>query len=91
MSFENLVIRTSKSLSSVGGMFFSTFFGGDDTDWATPTSQYTYYRNMHLYAGYGASNGTGSAISAAGRSVSSWGVVGGAALAAVLCLIGMGL
>ena len=89
MSFNNLAIRTSKQLSSIGGLFFSTFFGGDDVDWATPTNQYTYFRNMRLYAGYGAANGTGSAIGAASRAVSSWGVVGGTVLAVLLGLTSM--
>jgi hypothetical protein len=30
---------------------FSTFFGGSDASWATPATQYTYYRDMALYAG----------------------------------------
>jgi hypothetical protein len=89
MSFDNLAIRTSGQLSSIGGMFFSTFFGGDDSTWATPTNQYTYFRNMQLYAGYGAANGTGSAISAASRAASGWGIVGGTALAALLGLVVM--
>jgi len=89
MSFNNLVIRTSTQLSSIGGLFFSTFFGGDDTTWSTPTSQYAYFRNMRLYAGYGAANGEGAAISAASRSASSWGIVGGTAMAVVLGLVGI--
>lgn len=31
MSFENVVIRTSPKLQSIGGIFVSTFFGGDDS------------------------------------------------------------
>jgi hypothetical protein len=78
-------------------MFFSTFFGGDDTTWATPTTQYTYFRNMALYAGFGAANGTGSKISAASRTrtvgtgvgVGMGSVVG--IVGAVMGLLGVGL
>ncbi|WWC63459.1 uncharacterized protein I303_106062 [Kwoniella dejecticola CBS 10117] len=67
LQFQNLVIRTSTNLNSVGGLFFSTFFGGDDSSWATPTEQFVYFRNIQLYAGAGASNLTGdkATISAA--------------------------
>lgn len=87
MSFTNLAIRTSSNLASIGGMFFSTFFGGDDDTWATPTNQYTYYRNLHLYAGYGSSNTTGAAITGGASSslvFSSWSVLSGLTLAAVV-------
>jgi hypothetical protein len=78
-------------------MFFSTFFGGDDSTWATPTTQYTYFRNMALYAGYGAANGTGSKISAATRTVGigmgMGGVVGAVGAVGVAGVVGafMGL
>lgn len=29
---------------------FSTFFGGSDTSWSTPQTQYTYYRDMAMFA-----------------------------------------
>ncbi|KAK4687367.1 hypothetical protein P7C73_g2761, partial [Tremellales sp. Uapishka_1] len=76
LSFSNLLIRTSSSISSIGGLYFSTFFGGDDSSWATPTSQYTYFRNIQLFAGVGASNTTGDAVtsgaSSTASSTSSW-------------------
>lgn len=81
LSFDNLELRSSSSLASVSGMFFSTFFGGSDSSWATPTTQYTYYRNMQLYAGSGQANGTGNAISGAGPARvlgGKWGVWGAA-------------
>ena len=92
MSFNNLVIRKSQNLASIGGMFFSTFFGGDDATWATPTTQYTYFRNFQLYAGYGASNGTGSSITAkgaAGRLEAGRGVVISLVLALAIGMLGM--
>ena len=42
-------------------MFFSTFFGGDDNSWATPTQQYIYFKNIAMYGGNGQSTATGSA------------------------------
>jgi hypothetical protein len=71
-------------------MFFSTFFGGDDSTWATPTTQYTYFRNMALYAGYGAANGTGSKISAATRTVGI-GMGMGGVVGAGGAVVGLGL
>lgn len=69
MSFTNLELRASASLSSVGGLFFSTFFGGDNADWATPTTQYAYFRNMQLFAGSGAATGPEEKVSAASASL----------------------
>lgn len=89
MTFENLVIRTSQSIASIGGLFFSTFFGGDDASWATPTNQYTYFRNLAVYAGYGSANGTGAAISGAGKVVPGWGFLGATAMAGALAMLGM--
>lgn len=66
MKFTDLVIRTSDNIASVGGLYFSTFFGGDDSSWATPTQQFTYYKNIQLYGGVSASNLTGAAASSAG-------------------------
>ncbi|ORY35660.1 hypothetical protein BCR39DRAFT_511370 [Naematelia encephala] len=71
LQFTNLELRSAESLASIGGMYFSTFFGGDDSSWATPTSQYTYFRNMQLYAGQGASNLTGDKIAAGVQGVST--------------------
>jgi len=35
---------------TIGGLFFSTFFGGSDDTWSTPDTQYTYFRNMRMWA-----------------------------------------
>jgi hypothetical protein len=83
MSHTNLELRSASSIAGVGGLFFSTFFGGDDSSWATPTTQYAYFKNMVLYAGQGASNGSGAAISSAERAV-SWRGAGWAGLSAVI-------
>lgn len=50
IEFTNLAIRTANSISHVGGQMFSTFFGGSDSSWATPRTQYTYYRDMAMFA-----------------------------------------
>lgn len=71
LSFPQSVLRTSPSISSVTGLFFSTFFGGDDTSWATATQQYTYYRNLQLFAGRGQSDTAGPSVSSGGVSVLS--------------------
>ncbi|RXK42318.1 hypothetical protein M231_00308 [Tremella mesenterica] len=70
LSFTSLELRSASSISSIGGVFFSTFFGGDDSSWASPTDQYVYYRNLQLFAGYGASNGTESNVSSSSHTLS---------------------
>ncbi|ODN83636.1 hypothetical protein, variant 2 [Cryptococcus amylolentus CBS 6039] len=79
VTHTDLIIRSSDSISSIGGLYFSTFFGGDDSDWASPTDQYVYFRNIQLYGGLGASNLTGSkaesgAAPSAGGSIWAWGM-----------------
>lgn len=44
----NLVFRKDNSIK-INGIFFSTFFGGGDSSWATPIATYTLYRNFRLY------------------------------------------
>ena len=91
MSFANLELRKDNtSITSVGGMFFSTFFGGDDSGWATPVTTYTYYRNMQLYAGTGAADGTGDKISGASMAArgSLW-MVGSALVVGWWCVFGV--
>jgi len=47
INFNKVIYRT---LPTVGhqGIIFMTFFGGSDMTWATPTLQYTYYKNFVL-------------------------------------------
>ena len=40
LDHSGLQFRTTDELR-IQGLFFSTFFGGDDTSWATPTDQHT--------------------------------------------------
>lgn len=79
----NLEIRDSDTIESIGGVYFSTFFGGYDKTWASPEDQYSYFRNVQLHAGLGAANGTGNRISAATTAHPSSIVLGVAACVAV--------
>ncbi|WWC71421.1 uncharacterized protein I206_105377 [Kwoniella pini CBS 10737] len=86
LSFQNLVIRTSTNLNSVGGLFFSSFFGGDDSSWATPTDQFVYFKNIQLYAGAGASNVTGDKATVSSATpvqviLGGWTILGSVVLA----------
>lgn len=60
VNFSNLELRSSDTLASIGGLYFSTFFGGDDASWASPSDQFTYYKNMQVFAGQGAATGEGA-------------------------------
>eukprot|EP00958_Prasinococcus_capsulatus_P026228 scaffold4720_cov382-Prasinococcus_capsulatus_cf.AAC.3 len=44
---NTLVFRTDPNLR-IDGIMFSTYFGGDEPDWATPVETYTYYANFTL-------------------------------------------
>ncbi|KAG9024223.1 hypothetical protein FRB95_011937 [Tulasnella sp. JGI-2019a] len=57
---DDLYYRSSDAINSIQGLFFSTFFGGNDASWATPVTQNTYFRNIQLYAGTSPSNVTGA-------------------------------
>ncbi|EPS97702.1 hypothetical protein FOMPIDRAFT_110269 [Fomitopsis schrenkii] len=59
ISLSNLQFRTSADVN-IGGLFFSTFFGGSNSSWATPNTTHTYFRDFQLWAGTVASNGTTS-------------------------------
>lgn len=43
----------------------STFFGGDDSSWASPTDQHTYYRNIQVMGGTSVASGNGKKTSGA--------------------------
>ena len=90
VDFTDLAIRVGTSISSVGGLYFSTFFGGNDDSWASPTQQYTYYRNIQLYAGYGASNSSGDKITSGASAVvpGNWGIFSLAIVSITAALLG---
>lgn len=58
---SDIMYRTDPSLH-IEGLFFSTFFGGDDATWASPTAQESYFADFKLAMG-GAS---GSLVDQAG-------------------------
>lgn len=61
VSQENLQFRSNTNVT-VGGMYFSTFFGGSDDSWATPKDTYTYYRNIQLWGSQAASTLSGDKV-----------------------------
>ncbi|KAJ7462323.1 polysaccharide lyase family 14 protein [Mycena galericulata] len=61
---QDLQIRASSNVTA-GGLYFSTFFGGSDSSWATPNTTHTYFRNMELWGGNSPSILTGSKVTSA--------------------------
>jgi len=57
--------RNSDTIASVSGLFFSTFFGGEDSSWASPSEQHTYFRNFRMWGSESPSNATGNKVNAA--------------------------
>lgn len=49
MQKDHLKYRTTSNLK-IDGLFFSTFFGGGDSSWATPRSQYADFADFSLSA-----------------------------------------
>ncbi|KAI5122233.1 hypothetical protein M0805_007100 [Coniferiporia weirii] len=62
-SFTDIKFRTSTDVTA-GGMYFSTFFGGSDSSWATPKTVHTYFRNFQMFGGAG----TGGGLSSSGTN-----------------------
>jgi hypothetical protein len=48
ISRTNVVFRQSNRIG-VDGLMFSTFFGGSDPSWASPTDQWVQFRDFRLY------------------------------------------
>ncbi|KAE9411479.1 hypothetical protein BT96DRAFT_1011285 [Gymnopus androsaceus JB14] len=66
ISRQDILFRTGSAVDA-NGLYFSTFFGGSDDSWATPTTTHTYFRNIQLWGGADPSNGT--AINFAMRTI----------------------
>jgi len=64
ISQQNLQYRSS-SVVDINGFYLSSFFGGDDSSWATPVTTHSYLRNIRMWAGNAPSNLTGSNVSSA--------------------------
>jgi len=56
-------IRSNSAVQNIQGMFFSTFFGGGDSSWESPSDQHTYFKNIQLFASDNPSNLKSSALS----------------------------
>ncbi|KAI0823345.1 hypothetical protein BC628DRAFT_526860 [Trametes gibbosa] len=86
---QALQYRASSDIS-VGGFWFSTFFGGSDDSWAPQSTVHAYFRNIQLFGSSAPSNLTGQQVSGAlpqahsPLSALSWGAtvasIGGAVL-----------
>ncbi|KAH7923403.1 polysaccharide lyase family 14 protein [Leucogyrophana mollusca] len=63
LSVSNLQFRNAADVN-IGGMYFSTFFGGSDSSWATPQTTYTYFRNIQMWGSSSPSNLTGQVAGA---------------------------
>ncbi|PIL34147.1 hypothetical protein GSI_03858 [Ganoderma sinense ZZ0214-1] len=61
---QALQYRSVSSLS-IGGLYFSTFFGGSDSSWAPPSDVNAYFRNIELFGSSSPSNLTGSKVGGA--------------------------
>jgi hypothetical protein len=63
---SNIQFRSSSAINA-GGLYLSTFFGGNDDSWSAPNTTHSYFRNFRLWGSSAPSNLAGSVVSAAGR------------------------
>ncbi|GJJ76265.1 hypothetical protein EMPS_08624 [Entomortierella parvispora] len=64
ISLNNIPYR-STGMVGFQGLFFSSFFGGSDPSWASPTDQTVYFKNLQLSVGAAAQLYEGSGTSGA--------------------------
>ncbi|KAF8678178.1 hypothetical protein RHS04_05488, partial [Rhizoctonia solani] len=67
-SINPIVVCRSKHNSLIivaSPLVNSTFFGGEDSSWASPKEQHTYFRNIRMWGSDAPSNMTGNRINAA--------------------------
>jgi len=62
-----LQIRSQDSITGFTGMFFSTFFGGNNASYESPADQYAYFRNFQMWASDSFSHGKSSSASLSAR------------------------
>jgi len=65
----DLQFRSVSSLEATG-LFFSTFFGGSDSSWATPQTTHTFFRNLELWGSSNPSDLAGQKASTALKPLS---------------------
>ena len=90
---QALQYRSSNDLT-IGGLYFSTFFGGSDSSWAPSSDMNAYFRNIQMWGSSSPSNLTGSQVSGAmplrpSIQYSAGAAWGAAALALVGAVFGM--
>ncbi|KAG1898029.1 polysaccharide lyase family 14 protein [Suillus fuscotomentosus] len=83
LSQQNLYFRTVNNVT-IGGLYFSTFFGGGDSSWATPQTVHTYYRNIQMWGSSSPSLLAGQTVNAALSSCCKLGSMGWTLSASVL-------
>jgi len=84
VQFTGIQIRSNTSLVGFTGLFFSTFFGGSDSSYATPTDQHTYYRNIQMWGSTSFSNATAGGGKSAASSIRTPTIYVSAAIALVV-------
>ncbi|KAI0743892.1 hypothetical protein C8Q80DRAFT_1106692 [Daedaleopsis nitida] len=61
---QALQYRSTDNIN-IGGLYFSTFFGGGDSSWAPPADVNAYFRNFEMWGSSSPSNLSGSQVSGA--------------------------
>ncbi|KAF7967437.1 hypothetical protein HWV62_34341 [Athelia sp. TMB] len=85
ISEQNLQFRSGDDVN-IGGLYLSTFFGGSDSSWATPSTVNSYFRNFEMWGSTAASNFSGNAVTGAAHmniaapALVRWVLMGGVAL-----------
>ncbi|KAH8107931.1 hypothetical protein BXZ70DRAFT_22766 [Cristinia sonorae] len=69
-NYEDIQYRSSDVIN-IGGLYFSTFFGGDDSSWAPSGTTHAYFRNFELWGAAAASNLTTSPAQLSATPLSS--------------------
>ncbi|KAG2055071.1 hypothetical protein BDR06DRAFT_882929, partial [Suillus hirtellus] len=64
LSQQNLYFRTVNNVT-IEGLYFSTFFGGGDSSWATLQPVHTYYCNIQMWGSSSPSLLSGQMVNAA--------------------------
>jgi hypothetical protein len=67
----NIQYRNGDALNTIGGLYFSSFFGGNDASWAPSSDQHAYFRNFQMWGSTAPSNLTGHVISGSQHTASA--------------------
>jgi len=66
LEHDDIYFRSSDVVTA-GGLFFSTFFGGNDASWAPLNLTHTFFRNFELFASTSPSDLQGSQVKSAAQ------------------------